>query len=210
MGVQVSSRFTRGFSSTLPAGWRLLGLGLILILMLVAGGYAAGQQAGRAAIASRHILERVAAPVPGDVGLVTPSQVLMVDPGSAQLVDVRDREAYLLAHATGAISMPEAEMVAAMAALPTDRTLVLYCSCPDDKTSLRAARALAGVFHFTNVVVLTGGLDAYAAAGGPVTSVTSDSAVKHRGCGCETNAPAFKLWAGNLAAERERQHDEEE
>ena len=33
-------------------------------------------------------------------------------------------------------------MVQLASSLPTDRTLVLYCSCPDEKTSLRAARTL--------------------------------------------------------------------
>jgi 3-mercaptopyruvate sulfurtransferase SseA len=101
--------------------------------------------------------------------------------------------------------MPESEMVGMVSQLPTDRTLVLYCTCPDEKTSLRAGRTLSGVFHIPNIVVLKGGLNAYAAAGGPVTSTTSDSGVEHEGCGCSSNAPAFKLWAGNLAEERERQ-----
>jgi rhodanese-related sulfurtransferase len=201
-GNRVSARGT-------SAVRRWSGLTLVLVLLLVGGGYAAGQHVGRAATENRRLLERIAVPVAGDVGLVTPEQVLMADADTAQLVDVRSREAYELAHATGAMAMPESEMVDLMATLPTDRTLVLYCSCPDDKTSLRAARTLTGVFHFSNIVVLTGGLDAYTAAGGPVTSTVNDSGVEHQGCGCDTNAPAFKLWAGNLAAERERERERE-
>ena len=140
--------------------------------------------------------------------MVTPEQVLSADPATYQLVDVRGRDAYDLSHASGALSMPESETVALMSTLPTDRTLVLYCSCPDEKTSLRSARTLAEVFHVPNLVVLKGGLDGYVAAGGAVSSVASDSGTEHQGCGCDTNAPAFKLWAGNLAAERERQKAE--
>jgi rhodanese-related sulfurtransferase len=143
------------------------------------------------------------------VGIVTPEQVLAVDPQTVQLVDVRSREAYDVSHAIGAIAMPEAEMVQQASSLPADRTLVIYCSCPDEKTSLRAARTLAGVFHVAHVVVLKGGLDAYAAAGG-VTTAAADSAIEHQGCGCETNAPAYKLWAVNMAAERMKQAQEEQ
>jgi len=150
-------------------------------------------------------------PLAGGVGLVTPEQVLAADLDTIQFFDVRSREAYDFSHATGAIAMPEAEIVQQVSSLPSDRTLVLYCTCPDEKTSLRAARTLTGVFHVAHVVVLKGGLDAYADAGGAVTSADADSAIEHQGCGCSTNAPAYKLWAVNMAAERmERAQEEQE
>lgn len=188
----------------LPRWTRSASLVGLLIALLFAGGYAAGQGAGRAASESRHALERQALPLPGGIGVVTPEQVLLAGPETFQLVDVRSREAFALAHAAGAVSMPEAETVTLMSTLPADRTLVLYCSCPDEKTSLRSAQTLANIFHVSNLVVLKGGLDAYTAAGGPVTSTASDSGIESQGCGCESNAPAYKLYAGNLAAERER------
>lgn len=175
---------------------------MVLALLLFAGGYAAGQEAQPAASLAPRPLEFVAQPLAGGVGIVTPEQVLAVAPDTVQLIDVRSREAYDFSHVTGAIAMPEAEIVEQASSLPTDRTLVLYCSCPDEKTSLRAARTLAGIFHVAHVVVLKGGLDAYAAAGGAVTSAAADSAIERQGCGCETNAPAYKLWAVNMAAER--------
>ena len=202
-------------STTAPRRWvpaqtrlpRSVALALVPAVLLFVGGYAAGKGTERAIGADRHALEGQAAPLPGGVGVVTPGQALGVDARGVQLVDVRSREAFGLSHATGALSLPESEMVDLVGTLPSDRTLVLYCSCPDEKTSLRAARTLASVFHVPHLVVLTGGLDAYAKAGGPITSGVSDSGVEHQGCGCSTNAPAFKLWAGNLAAERERQND---
>ena len=189
---------------------RSAGAVVILALVLFAGGYAAGQEAQPALSLAPHPLERLAVPLAGGVGLVTPEQVLAADLDTLQLVDVRSREAYNFSHATGAIAMPEAEMVQQVGSLPSDRTLVLYCTCPDEKTSLRAARTLAGVFHFANIVVLKGGLDAYAAAGGDVTSAAADSAIEHQGCGCSSNAPAYKLWAVNLAAERLQQEQAEQ
>ena len=202
----MSTKAPRRWTPSLARLRRPVFLALLLADPLFAGGYAAGQRAERSVVADRHGLELQAAPLAGGVGVVTPEQVLAAG-ADVQLVDVRGRDAYAFSHATGAISMPESEMVGMAGALPRDRTLVLYCSCPDEKTSLRAARTLAGVFHVPRLVVLKGGLYAYAAAGGAVTSAASDSGLEHRGCGCSPNAPAFKLWAGNLAAERERQDD---
>jgi len=190
---------------------RSAGAALILALVLFAGGYAAGQEAQSASSLVARPLELLAVPLAGGVGLVTPEQVLAADLDTIQLFDVRSREAYDFSHATGAIAMPEAEIVQQVSSLPSDRTLVLYCTCPDEKTSLRAARTLAGVFHVAHVVVLKGGLDAYADAGGAVTSAAADSAIEHQGCGCSTNAPAYKLWAVNMASERmERAREKQE
>ncbi len=172
---------------------------LFLAAILFAGGYLAGQGAERVMATDRYLLERHAAPVPGGVGVVTPEQVLAVGTKNVHLVDVRSREAFGLSHATDALSMPESEMASMVSSLPTDRPLVLYCTCPDDKTSLRAARTLVGVFHVPHVLILTGGLHAFEAAGGAVTTAAADSGVEHQGCGCSTNAPAFKLWVVNEA-----------
>ena len=183
---------------------RFAALALVLAVVLFAGGFAAGQEARGMLDSDRHELERQAVPLAGGVGLVTAEQVLAAGAEHVQLVDVRTREAYDLVHATGAISLPESEMVRLASELPTDRTLVLYCTCPDEKTSLRAAHTLTSVFGVTNVVVLKGGLDAYAAAGGAVTSAASDSALESQGCGCSSNAEAFKLWAIGKAEEPAR------
>jgi rhodanese-related sulfurtransferase len=187
------------FRARLPSS---AALALVLAAVLFAGGFAAGQETQGAGEGGSHELERQAAPLAGGVGAVTPEQVLAVNPESYLLVDVRGRDAFDFSHATDALSMPESELAALARTLPTDRTLVLYCTCPDEKTSLRAARTLIGVFHVTNVVVLVGGLDAYTAAGGAVTSAATDSGVEHQGCGCSTDAPAFKLWVVNSNEQR--------
>ena len=187
------------FRSRLP---RSAALALVLAGVLFAGGFAAGQESQGAGQNGRHELERLANPLSGGVGLVTPEQVLQADPKSYQFVDVRAGDAFAFSHATGAISVPEAELVNAARSLPTDRTLVLYCTCPAEETSLRAARTLVGIFHVTNVVVLDGGLDAFEAAGGAISAAASDSAIEHQGCGCDTNAPANKQWIINNAERR--------
>jgi rhodanese-related sulfurtransferase len=174
----------------------------LLALLLFAGGYAAGreQTPGGPYIGP---LQQVAQPLPGDIGLVTPAQVVNADPDSYVMVDVRGRDAFDFAHAVGAISMPESEMVEVAPTLPADKTLVIYCTCPDDKTSLRAARTLVGVFHIPNVVVLHEGLIGFKDAGGALSSDASSSAIEHKGCGCGTNAEAFKLWAIDKATHPE-------
>jgi rhodanese-related sulfurtransferase len=179
-------------------------LALVLGAVVFGGGFAAGQESQSVLHPDRHALERQAAPVDGGVGIVTPEQVLAAGAENYLLVDVRGRDAYDFAHAVGAMAMPEAEIEQLAETLPLDRTLVLYCTCPDEKTSLRAARTLAGVYHVTNVVALKGGLLAYRAAGGSLSSDATDSAIEHQGCGCTVNAPAFKLWVMNNEAEAER------
>lgn len=172
----------------------------VIVCLLFAGGFVAGNDAQGLLHPNRHLLERQAQPVAGGVGIVTAEQVVAAGSDNAQLVDVRGRDAFEFAHAVGAISMPEAEMDRVADTLPRDRTLVLYCTCPDEKTSLRAARTLTGVYHVTNVVALKGGLLAYRSAGGKLSSDASDSAIEHQGCGCAVNSPAFKLWVMNNEA----------
>lgn len=187
----------------LPRGpGRFAALGVLLVTLFFGGGFAAGQATSSWQRGGRFDLERIATPAAGGIGLVTAEQVLAADPASYLLVDVRGRDAFDFAHAIGAISMPEADMTSQVASLPRDRTLVLYCTCPDDKTSLRAARTLVSVFHVDHVLVLTGGLLAFRHAGGVLSSDATDSAIEHQGCGCNTNAPAFKLWAINQAEAR--------
>jgi len=51
-----------------------------------------------------------------------------LDRGRAILIDVRGRSAYEKAHAAGAFSFPEAEIVARVDELPSDREWILYCT----------------------------------------------------------------------------------
>jgi hypothetical protein len=48
--------------------------------------------------------------------------------GTGIIVDVRGTQFYQEAHAAGAISLPEEELPAQIAQLPTDKTLILYCT----------------------------------------------------------------------------------
>jgi rhodanese-related sulfurtransferase len=185
------NRFRHVLSRRLP---RSALLALVLAALLFAGGFAAGQEVQHSPAQERHSLELVAEPVSGGVGIVTATQVLAANDEGLLLVDVRSGEAFRLRHAAGARSMPESEMVNVAASLPRDRTLVFYCTCPDERTSLRSARTMADLYEMTNIVVLKGGLDAYERAGGAVAVAETNLGVESQGCGCNTGAPAFKLW----------------
>jgi PBP1b-binding outer membrane lipoprotein LpoB len=62
-----------------------------------------------------------------DVQRITPTGALaLVESGTALLYDTRTASEYQVRHAAGAISFPEADVVALTAELPTDRGLIFY------------------------------------------------------------------------------------
>ncbi len=52
----------------------------------------------------------------------------LLDNGTAVLYDARSARAYSSKHAAGAISIPEAEVAARFSELPTDKSLIFYCT----------------------------------------------------------------------------------
>ncbi len=85
------------------------------------------------------------------------------------LIDVREPDEYRQGHLPGAINMPrgllEFQLSSQPALEPRDLRVVLYC-----KTSGRAALAACALHDmgYLNVQSITGGFDAWAAAGKPV------------------------------------------
>ena len=85
------------------------------------------------------------------------------------LIDVREPDEYRQGHLPGAINMPrgllEFQLSGQPALEPRDLRVVLYC-----KTSGRAALAACALHDmgYLNVQSITGGFDAWAAAGKPV------------------------------------------
>lgn len=67
----------------------------------------------------------------------------------------------------GAQRIPPEEVLKTPSLLPRDQDIVVYCTCPGDKTSLSVLhRALA--LGFTRIKFLTGGLAAWKGKGYPV------------------------------------------
>ena len=92
----------------------------------------------------------------------------LVEAGDAVFVDVRDEASYVTSHITGAIHIPYGEIRSRVSELTADgRTVIAYCSCPAEETSLAAASDLVAA-GFTNVRVLDGGIAAWAEAGLPL------------------------------------------
>ena len=92
----------------------------------------------------------------------------MYTAGEAILVDVRDADSYVDGHLEGAFSVPLGTVRARATELGADgQTIIAYCSCPAEESSLAAAADLvaSGV---TNVYVLDGGIAAWAEAGLPL------------------------------------------
>lgn len=194
MQLSVSRRV--GTSSRMKIPRSMIAI-VVFAVVLFGGGFAAGQDYDRWLHPDRHLLEKEATLNAAGIGIVTPDQVLNVGNDNLKFVDVRARDAYEFAHIAGAMAMPEAEIDTLVTTLPTDRTIVLYCTCPDEKTSLRAAQTLKEFHAVHNVVVLKGGMLAYRSAGGQLSSDQTDSAIQSQGCGCKVNSPAFKLWVMN-------------
>jgi len=71
----------------------------------------------------------------------------------------------------GARRIPPKEIVASASAIPRDKDLFIYCTCPSDKTSREMTkRALA--LHFLKVRFLRGGLAGWKQKGYPVVPYT--------------------------------------
>jgi rhodanese-related sulfurtransferase len=93
----------------------------------------------------------------------------LVDKGDAIVIDVRGSVPYELGHVTGAVWMPLGLLAQRAGELPQDKTIVTYCTCKAEETSLEAAKVLASM-GFPRVAVLVGGYPAWKEAGLPVES----------------------------------------
>jgi rhodanese-related sulfurtransferase len=90
--------------------------------------------------------------------------------GEAVLVDVRSEAAYVDIHLAGAISVPLPTVGQSAGNLQEQGgTIILYCSCPAEETSIAAADELISR-GLTDVLVLEGGIRDWAMAGLPLRS----------------------------------------
>jgi ArsR family transcriptional regulator len=81
----------------------------------------------------------------------------MRNTGRITIIDVREAAAYREGHIPGALSIPVSELDARAADLvDTEATIVTYCSCPAEETSMYAATLLRER-GFRSVAVLKGG-----------------------------------------------------
>ncbi len=76
----------------------------------------------------------------------------------------------------GAIRIPPAEVENHLRCVPHDKTIVAYCTCPDERSSMRAAEALL-YNGWKNARALQGGWKAWKDAGLPTGPKPRDPAL---------------------------------
>ncbi len=104
--------------------------------------------------------------------ITVPELRRLIDSGHAPaIVDVRTGSSFATQHIPGALRMTLEEIGEQLASLPTDNEIVLYCTCPNEASAARVARALMD-HGFTRVRPLEGGLDSWLAAGLPTDEET--------------------------------------
>jgi membrane protein DedA with SNARE-associated domain/rhodanese-related sulfurtransferase len=86
------------------------------------------------------------------------------------IIDVRSATARALEPhwIPGALAIPLEDVDAHLKDLPKDRDIILYCTCPSEASAARVAKMLMNR-GFKRVRPLAGGLEAWVAAGHPVT-----------------------------------------
>ncbi|MDB5818938.1 MAG: Rhodanese domain protein [Rhizobacter sp.] len=103
------------------------------------------------------------------------------------VIDVRTASGLLAdpRRVPGSVVINLHDMKAAASDLPQDREIVLYCNCPNDVSAARGAGILLSL-GFQDVHPLEGGLDAWIAAGLPVSTQPLEAAEASNGMGLAT------------------------
>jgi rhodanese-related sulfurtransferase len=88
--------------------------------------------------------------------------------GDALFVDVRSEAAYVQGHIAGAINAPLLSIPTSVGRLADyGKTLIFYCSCPNEETSIAASDELIRQ-GFEDVLVLRGGIGDWVRENRPV------------------------------------------
>jgi thiosulfate sulfurtransferase len=81
------------------------------------------------------------------------------------IVDVRSPVAFAKQHLPGARNIPDAALDQSASSLNPSQTIAIYCTCPHEHSSARAARTLHDLHGFHKLLVLEGGMGGWIAAG---------------------------------------------
>lgn len=87
--------------------------------------------------------------------------------GKAVIIDVRGEPSFKAGHIKGAQLIDLKDIAARSEELPKDKTIILYCSCPSEQSSIAAANALKAK-GVENTTALVGGYNGWKEAGYPV------------------------------------------
>jgi rhodanese-related sulfurtransferase len=101
---------------------------------------------------------------------VAPEELKNLLDGGAEIiiVDTMSPEWYRKGHIKGAINFPWREPLGDPEnLLPRDKSLVIYCDCPNEETSADVAQQLVRRWKYENIRVLKGGWDKWVRLGFP-------------------------------------------
>jgi rhodanese-related sulfurtransferase len=87
---------------------------------------------------------------------------------SILVVDTQPQKAYEKGHIQGAVNFPWAMDLQSPGSLPRDKTLILYCDCPDEEDSMDVARQLKEKWSYEKIKLLRGGWSRWRELGYPV------------------------------------------
>ena len=90
-----------------------------------------------------------------------------VDAGNAVIVDSRGEAAYKVEHIAGAINLPVGSTEDKFSVLPTDKKILIYCSCATEGTSAGLAFQI-NQKGIANTYAIIGGTNAWHSAGYPM------------------------------------------
>ncbi|HUP46242.1 MAG TPA: rhodanese-like domain-containing protein [Thermoanaerobaculia bacterium] len=93
--------------------------------------------------------------------------IKLVRAGKAVYLDVRSKASYDQGHITGALSMPNSQIVGRMRELPVGKTIITYCACQKEHTAAVAVVTLNNAGR-RDVAALVGGWDEWKALGLPI------------------------------------------
>jgi rhodanese-related sulfurtransferase len=93
----------------------------------------------------------------------------LFDQNAVIILDVRSEESYLLGHIPGALLNNQSNFSEIAEKLKkTKKTIVTYCSCPDEASSIFNAKVLRDDYGIGDVSALLGGYDEWVSRGYPV------------------------------------------
>ena len=89
------------------------------------------------------------------------------DADRAVIIDVRGESAFKAGHIKGSTLIAYVDIAARAGELPKDKTIILYCSCPAEHSSVAAAQVLKAK-GVENTAALVGGFPKWQEAGYPI------------------------------------------
>lgn len=150
-------------------------LALAVVAAALLGACKAGDTAGNLSASAPKASEKSSASAPTGTNVVHADGVRRLTPAGLQALleegrtvvyDTRSKMSYDVEHIKGALSMPHGEVADRAGEFPKDKTLVFYCTCPAEQTSVGAAVTLKQK-AIEDTAALVGGMGAWKSAGLP-------------------------------------------